>query len=353
MGSAVAWHLARRGRRVVGLEQFEPGHDLGGSHGRSRIFRLAYGQDDYVRLAVEALPLWRALEDEAGVEILVQGGAIDHGSSVVLDRIGAAFARHGLEAALLGQAEAERRWAGFRFDGPVLYSPDGGRTDADAALFALQQRAAALGAEMRFSSPVRSVHVRGEGVVVETGGDTVEADVVVVTANAWLPKLLSGIVEVPPMRITQEQPAFFAPLDGAATWPSFIHYVGEGQLASDFAAYGVPSPAEGGVKVGEHGTGIEIDPDGERPPPDPVRIERLSDYVRLHLPGLNPDPSGISRCLYDMTADEDFVVDRVGRVVIGGGFSGHGFKFVPSVGRLLADLADGIPHQIGRFSARR
>ena len=349
MGSSAAWHLAGRGRRVVGLEQYAQGHDQGGSHGRSRIFRVAYEQDDYVRLAVASLPQWRALEDEAGAQILELGGAIDYGNDVVLDGIAAAMERNGFAVQLLPADEAQRRWGGFRFPGPVLYSADGGRTDADAARLALQQRATARGADLRFSRAVRAVDIRDDYVVVTTDADQVEARVAVITVNAWLPTLLGDVVALPPIRVTQEQPAFFAVADPALEWPSFIHYAGEKQIAADFAAYGLPSPAEGGVKVGEHGTGIEIDPTAERPEPDGERLERLSAYVAAHLPGLKPEPMSVSRCLYDVTADEDFIVDRVGPLVIGGGFSGHGFKFVPEIGRLLADLADGIPHGISRF----
>jgi sarcosine oxidase len=353
MGSAAAWTLAGRGRRVLGLEQFEQGHDLGGSHGRSRIFRVAYEQDDYVRLAVASLPQWRALEEQAGAQILECYGAIDYGNDVVLGAIAAAMARNNVPVQMLDAADASRRWEGFRFPGPVLYSADGGRTDADTARLALQNAAVARGADLRYSTAVHSVAVRDDGVVLRTDMGDVEADVAVVTVNAWLPTLLSGVVDVPPIRITQEQPAFFDVADAAIEWPSFIHYAGEHQIAADFAAYGLPSPAEGGVKVGEHGTGVVVDPDAPRPPPESERLERLTAYVAEHLPGLLPEPTAVSRCLYDMTADEDFIVDRVGRVVIGGGFSGHGFKFVPEIGRLLADLADGLGHDFARFKLHR
>ena len=107
--------------------------------------------------------------------------------------------------------------------------------------------------------------------------------------------------------------------------------------------------AEGGVKVGEHGTGIPVEPDGVRPPVDPARIERVRQYVADHLPGLDPTPLGAVGCLYATTPTEDFVIDRVGPIVVGGGFSGHGFKFGPVVGGMLADLADGVGGQPQRF----
>ena len=353
MGSATAWELAKRGRRVVGLEQFAQGHDQGSSHGAARIFRLAYEQDDYVRLAVEALRLWRVLEEESGSEILRQTGAVDYGTRSVLDRIGAALQRAGFAADLLDPNAARRRWEGIAFDGPVLYSPDGGSTDADAARLALQRRAAQRGADLRFSTRVQTIERAADGVVVATDDAEVTAPVVVVTVNAWAPAVLRDHLTLPPITVTQEQPAFFAPHDDALQWPSFIRYDGDGTSASDFACYGLDSPTEGGVKVGEHGTGIPVDPDAIRPAPESGRLERLSSYVARFLPGLDPTPVGVTRCLYATTPTEDFVLDRQGPIVVGAGFSGHGFKFTPAIGRVLADLADGHPTPAARFRLPR
>ena len=350
MGGAAAWQLAGRGRTVVGLEQFDADHELGSSHGAARIFRLAYDQDDYVALAREALPLWRTLEEEAGAQILLQTGAVDYGTRSVLDRIAAAMTRHELQVEVLTHAEARARWSGIAFDGPVLYSPDGGRTDAAVARTALHTAAAARGADLRFGVAVRSVQpLSGGGVVVSTDTGEVEAGVAVVTVNAWAGTLNTIAAPLPALRVTQEQPAFFRAVDDAAVWPSFIRYAGDGTTAADFACYGLASPGEGGVKVGEHGTGIPVDPAGQRPPVDPARLERLSEYVRQHLPGLDPEPLGASRCLYATTPTEDFVLDRFGDVVFGVGFSGHGFKFTPAIGRVLADLADGTARPAARF----
>lgn len=342
MGSAAAWQLATRGRSVIGVEQHARDHVLGSSHGASRIFRLAYEQDDYVRLALEALPLWRQLEEESGRAILTQTGAIDYGTPTVLERIADALRRNDLAGEWIEAEEAQRRWQGFIFDGPVLYSPDGGRTDADAGRAGLQDAAAARGADLRFDTPALSITRRDAGgVVVATDADEIEADAVVVTVNAWATEVVGDLADLPEIVVTQEQPAFFAPVDPDAEWPSFICYEGDGTSASDFACYGLSSPAENGVKVGEHGTGVPVDPDAERPPVDEERLERLSRYVRDHLPGLNPEPIDATRCLYATTPTEDFVLDRVGSVVVGVGFSGHGFKFAPAVGRVLADLTDG------------
>ena len=350
MGGAAAWHVAGRGRRVIGLEHFGADHEFGSSHGAARIFRLAYEQDDYVALAREALPLWRTLEEEAGTQILVQAGAVDYGTRSVLDRIGAALRRHDLTVEELTAQQARSRWSGIAFDGPVLYSPDGGRTDAAAARRALHTAATGRGADLRFGVAVTGIQPRaGGGVVVSTDSSDIEADTAILTVNAWAAGLQAAELRLPALRVTQEQPAFFRAIDDTALWPSFIRYEGDGTSAADFACYGLASPAEGGVKVGEHGTGTPVDPRAPRPPVDPAGLQRLSDYVRRHLPGLDPEPLGASRCLYATTPTEDFVLDRVGDVVVGVGFSGHGFKFTPAVGRVLADLADGTSRPAARF----
>ena len=346
MGSAAAWQLARRGRRVLGLEQFAADHELGSSHGAARIFRLGYEHDDYVQLALEALPLWRELESADGTEILVTTGAIDFGDAAALERIAAAMYRNGATAELLDAAAARDRWPGIALTGQVLHSPDGGRTDADAARAALQRQAVACGADLRFDTRVVSIAETDHGVAILAGDDQHTAATAIVTTNAWTPRFLPRIQ----ITVTQEQPAFFAARDAAMPWPSFVHYTGDVTLGADLGMYGLESPGDGGVKVGEHGTGVPVDPDAPRPPADPERLERLSAYVAATLPGLDPAPLGVTRCLYATTPSEDFVIDRVGSIVVGAGFSGHGFKFTPAIGRVLADLADGTgPPLPGRF----
>ena len=148
--------------------------------------------------------------------------------------------------------------------------------------------------------------------------------------------------DLPALRITQEQPAYFRPRDPAVEWPVFIHRLPPGTGPTHLegmGAYGVPTPGEG-MKVGEHGTGPVVDPD--RPPePDPAGVARVSRYVEQWLPGLDPEPTSIISCLYTTTPDDHFSIGRVGRVVVGSPCSGHGFKFAPAMGELLAELALG------------
>ena len=334
MGAATARALAATGERVARVEQFVAGHDRGSSHGPSRIFRLAYRESAYVPLAQRALGLWRELSDECGVELLTTTGGIDHGPAAVLDEIETGLAAHGASAQRLTAGAAHERWPGMRFDGDVLLQPDAGRIDADASVHSLHRRAADLGAEVLTATRVTGLQIRDSEAEVVTTGSTLVADVVVLAAGAWLSKMVAplGLAnQLPAMTVTQEQPAYFDTPD-AAGWPVFVHH-------TDMPHYGLFTPGLG-VKVGEHGTGVVVDPDA-RPPADDARVRRLSAYVEQWLPGAAATASRVDTCLYTTTPDESFVLRRFGRVVVCSACSGHGFKFVPAIGERVAALALG------------
>jgi len=330
MGSATAWWLARWGREVVVLEQFAPGHRNGSSHGGSRIFRLAYDDPAYVRMAQAALPLWRELEADAGRPLLDTTGAIDHGDAASLAAVAAALRACDAAHEIVPRHEAMARWPGFRFDGDVLFHPDGGRCRADDTVAALQERARHHGADLRFG--VRAeLSVEGDRVTVTTGEGAVTAPVAVVTAGAWVRDVLGDAA--PAVTVTQEQVQHFRPrreLAAGELWPSFIHHRRPW-------IYGLVTPGEG-VKVDEHHAGPVVDP-ALRPPRDPAAEQRVARYVQEWLPGLEPVPVNPAECLYTNTPDEAFVIERRGPVVVGSPCSGHGFKFTPLIGRRLAELA--------------
>jgi len=326
MGSATAWWLARRDFDVVLLEQFGPGHTRGSSHGGSRIFRLAYDDPEYVRMAQEALPLWRELEDDSGRPLLDRTGALDHGDAVAVGRIAGALSARGAPHEVLAAGAARERWPGMRFDGDVLFHPDGGRCRADDTVAALQARAAAHGADVRFGVAA-ALRVRGDRVEVDAGDETLRPATAVVTAGAWVAKVLGDAA--PEVTVTQEQVQHFVPHDDGE-WPSFIHH-------RPPWIYGLRTPGEG-VKVDEHHTGPVVDPD-VRARRDLDAQARVVRYVEEWFPGLDPTPVHTTECLYTTTPDESFVLERRGPIVLGSPCSGHGFKFTPLIGRMLADLA--------------
>ena len=343
MGLATAWQLARRGERPIVLERFARGHTHGASHGETRNYNNAYGDAHYLDLLARAREGWDALGTVDGEPLLRLHGLVSHGSGAALG--GTAGARlaeverglreRGIPAQLLDGTEAARRWPGMRFEDTVLYSPDAGVVRAAAALRELERRIVAAGGEVRWETPVERIEddsEDGAGVRVHTPTGILTADVAVVTVGAWTRQLVTGI-PLPRLRVTEETPAHFTPVDAGLPWPSFNHFVAPGTWPSN--VYGMPTPGEG-VKVGFHGIGNEIDPDAR--PHVPVKQAELAEYVREWFPGLDAGTAVPISCTYTSTVDEAFVLDRRGRIVVGAGFSGQGFKFAPGVGATLADL---------------
>ncbi|MCS5723633.1 FAD-dependent oxidoreductase [Herbiconiux sp. CPCC 203407] len=361
MGSAAAWHLARRGHDVVLLERFEPGHRNGASHGATRNFNLGYAQPEYLGMLQEALPLWRALETETGTALLDQVGIVNHGGPLEGYRtVARALAEHGFDAEFVPPREAGERWPGLRFEGEVLFTPQAGQVNADASVRALQAAAAARGARVRHGRRVTGIRVQGDdrvsvsaAVLDPVSGEPtgeeehIEARRAVVALGAWTSALLGDLVPLPRLVVTQEQPAHFAvrPGEGRGPWPGFNHQPVADDPRYDYwpsPIYGMLTPGEG-VKAGWHGVGPVIDPDARSFRSEPGQLAALQRYVREWVPGADPDAFTEISCTYTTTPTSDFVVDRHGPLVVAAGFSGHGFKFTPVIGRLLADLVDAPP----------
>ncbi|MCU1436167.1 MAG: sarcosine oxidase, monomeric form [Pseudarthrobacter sp.] len=377
MGSAAAWALARRGRQVTLLEQFGPGHHIGASHGTTRNLNPGYHRPEYVAMLAEALALWEEVEVDSGERLLTRTGIVNHGPDPQFTLVQAALTEAGIGAEWLRPDEAAERWRGIRFDQQVLYMPDGGQLNPEAALPAFQRLAAARGAEIRHHTKVVDLEIMDDGVrlTVESGGldsggdagtgrtEVVTAAQAVVTAGGWTEKLLygaartaaaTGKLRIPRLRVTQEQPAHFRVADAGAVWPGFNHMPGTGPEYKNWYSpvYGMQTPGEG-IKAGWHGVGPQVDPDRRSFLPEPVQLAALQDYARTWLPGVDADSFEPISCTYTTTPDEDFILDRIGPLIIGAGFSGHGFKFTPVVGRILADLATGTREAPAVFSASR
>jgi sarcosine oxidase len=307
MGSATAWALRERGADVTLFEQFELSHTRGSSHGRTRIFRLAYPDAHWVQLAEEALAGWRDLERESRQALLELYGLVEMCPSIELTSHDA-LASRGIEQRELSAAELRERGIALPAGWAALLQPDGGIVRADHALEAF-----------RGGMPVVARHV--ESV------DELDADVVVVTAGPWVTELVPDV----PVRVTRETIAYFR-LDGPPL-PSVV----ELDESRHHAMYALHDPVYG-LKAGAHHAGHAADPNLEETP-DANLVERVADWVRERFPDADPEPVLADTCLYTNTEDESFVLERDGRVVVGSPCSGHGFKFAPAIGRRLADLA--------------
>ncbi|MBD0293455.1 MAG: FAD-dependent oxidoreductase, partial [Jiangellaceae bacterium] len=219
------------------------------------------------------------------------------------------------------------------------YHPRGGRAHADRTVAALQRSAVAHGAQIRHGLRVQSVLPGGDGLEVRTADGELRAPAAVVAAGAWTSTLLADVVSLPRLTVTREQPAHFPPLDPQASWPSFIHHLPNALTrgaATPRGAYGLGSPD--GIKVGLHAVGPVVHPDDPGAGVDRAQLRLLQEYVTAWVPGADVDRPATTPCLYTLTDTADFVLDRVGALTVATGFSGHGFKFTPHIGGIVADL---------------
>jgi sarcosine oxidase len=313
MGCAAAWALAERGAEVTTYEQFDTEHARGSSHGRTRIFRLAYPEPHWVELAEEALAGWRELERRTGQQLLALHGLVELCSRVEVTSSDVLAAR-GIEHRLLTRDELRLHRVELPMGWVALWQPDGGVVLADDARRAF----------LDLAEPHWKKQHRVESL------DDLEAEVVVVTAGAWVTKLVPGL----PLSVTRETVAYYA-RDGAPM-PSVVELNDE---TRHHAMYALHDP-QYGMKAGAHRGGHMADPDVEEPA-DPALADRISGWVRERFPDVDPNPVATESCLYTSTDDESFVLERRGRLVVGSACSGHGFKFAPAVGRRLAELALG------------
>jgi len=343
LGLASARALARRGREVIVLEQAGIGHEAGGSKGSCRVFRLGYDDAEYVALAMRAREPWAELEDECGGRLLQPTPHLTFGRG--LDTVREAMQSAGAPCELLPAADAAARFPEIAIGGPALLEPESCVISADAALRAL----AAAAGDVRTGVTVTGIGDDGRRVTVRTATGSVTARAAVVCAGPWTSRLLAATGIVVPSAATLEQVGYLAPAaEPGPAMPVFICYETE-------VPYGLPVPGSPLYKIGFHHGGPPTDPGHQDQRPDQDLSAQLARLARRYLPGLRPDLVRTERCVYDNTPDEDFIVHRAGRIVIGSGTSGHGFKFGPLLGEWLADLATG--HGAGpptrRFSLGR
>jgi sarcosine oxidase len=353
LGSATARALAARRVPVLLFEQFALGHARGSSHGATRIFRYTYPDPCYVEMAVRAGEAWAALTADAGEELLVRTGGLDAGPGA--EACAKALAECGVAHAWLTGAQVGERFSGVgtRPGERMLFQPDSGVSLAGRTVAALQRLARRDGAAIRAGAPVLGIEAGRDRVVLRTAAGEVAARAAVITAGPWARGVLAGALpQAPRLTATVQQVRYFAPRDPAAAWPTLIERPPEG-----LCWYAVPAAGDApGVKVAAHIPGPAVDPrDGPFTEIDPALEEEAAGYVRDRLPGLDPAGLAAETCLYTMTPDEDFVLDTAGPLVVGGGCSGHAFKFGPLLGEFLADLAQGrdIPVPRDRFALRR
>ena len=362
VGSASLYQFARRGHRVLGLDRWNPPHDLGSSHGSTRITLCAVGEGDgYVPLVKRSHQIWREIEADSGEDLLTQCGALIiaaagnaptvHGKQDFFRRTVEVARRTGVPHELLDAAEARRQFPQFRLTGDEMafHEPGGGYVRPERCVAAQLGLARRFGAQMRPNTQVTQLAHSGAGVRITTaGGAWFEAAKVVLAAGAWSPKLAGpalGPLTTPTRQVLHwfepRDPAFFSP----QVCPVYIWMHGNG---AEDGFYGFPLvPGDHGVKVATEQYRVTLS-DAD------TLIRRVSDieadsmfgrHVKARIPGLLPGATHSSACLYTMTPDAEFLVSPLpdnDRVLLVSACSGHGFKYSAALGEAVADLVGGI-----------
>ena len=359
-GSAALHQLARRGVRVLGIERLSPGHDQGSSHGESRIIRLGYFEHpSYVPLLRRAYGLWRELEAASATKLLHITGIAEIGppDGAVVSGTLAASRLHRLPHEVMDAAATMRRFPAFRIPSNYVgvFQPDGGFIAAEPALAAMLAQARNAGAEIQSNVTVRSVTPRSNGVTIGTSIGDIEARTAIMAAGPWTKKLMPDLPA--PLRVTREVMGWFEPRNPvpflAGQFPVFLLESPHGQH------YGFPPFGGGLLKIAKHHHRNEaVDPDTLDRAVSAEDEALIRSAVADHIPAASGPLRSAKTCLYTVTPDHDFLIDRMPgapNVIAASPCSGHGFKFAPVIGEILADLATegGTEHDISRFRLAR
>ena len=343
LGSATAYNLAKRGHSVLGVERFALGHVRGASHDTSRILRHSYHTPHYVGLTFDAYHDWAALESDSGTSLVTTVGGLDlfpPGAATSSSDYTDSMAALGVEFEVLGPAEVADRWPQFVVpdDTTALYQDRGSIVPAGRGTATMQSMARRYGAVLRDESPVISVRDRGsDGVEVRTADEMYLCRRLVVCADAWTNDVLAGLKWAIPLTVTLEQVTYFSPADAEPFQP--------GRLPlwiwmDEPCYYGFPCYGEATVKAAQDCGGAVVTGDGRPFDPDQARVDELAAFMARTFPG-SGSPARSLTCLYTLTPDRDFVLGSVPgheAVLVGLG-AAHGFKFAPTLGRMLAELA--------------
>ncbi|WP_332633978.1 N-methyl-L-tryptophan oxidase [Halalkalibacter flavus] len=365
MGSTAAYQLAKRGQRVLGLEQFGPAHDQGSSHGGSRIIRQSYFEDPaYVPLLLRAYELWDEIERESGEEILTVTGGLMMGPPDSLTVSGSieSAKQWNLAYEVLEANDIRRRFPLFNPSDNTLalYEAKAGFVRPELSVYSHLLQAEKHGADLRFFEAVQSweAHPSGEGVRVVTANGTYEAGKIIISAGAWAPQLLNDLGVS--LQVERHIQMFFEPTGGIEPFRVGKQPIYIWEAEDNVQLYGFPSSALGaeGAKVAFFRKGKPCTPDSIDRNVYDDEVEMMRSYLAQGIPKLNGRFLQGKTCMYTNTPDEHFVISAHPahpQVTVAAGFSGHGFKFASVVGEVLADLVINgqTSHPIDLFKPQR
>ena len=348
MGSASAFHMAQRGKKVLGLDRFRPPHVFGSSHGQTRIIREAYFEHPlYVPLVQRAYQLWRELEGAAGRRLLLPTGGLMIGreDGALVRGARRSAEQHGLPHEILSAADVRHRFPALAPDDDMVavWEPRAGILFPEACIAAHLSQAQRNGAVLRYDEPVLSWAPSGDGARVRTGQGEYEARRLLLTAGSWVASLLPDLPL--PFKIERQVLFWFDPKTDPACFQPDRCPINIWEHPPGKFFYGFPDLGEG-VKVARHHQGEFTDLDLVRREVDPAEVEAMRSELRRFLPGANGPLRSAVVCTYTNTPDEHFWIDQhpdSPQVLIASPCSGHGFKFSSVIGEILTDLLSDKP----------
>jgi sarcosine oxidase len=363
MGASACFHLANRGVRVLGLEQFDIPNFRGSSHGYSRMIRLAYYEKpDYVPLLRRSYELWKEIEQNSGQRLLFQVGGVFVGPAdgLLLKGARASVSAHRLDAEIFNRDKLRRRWPQFHVpdEWEALFDPAAGFLRPELAIAAFATLALNAGADLHAHEPVLEWRAEKDHVTVRTARDTYQAAQLVFAGGPWSGKLLNDLgVE---LKVTRQVAGWVWPRRPELFEQGRFPVWGIDALERGGIYYGFPMTSDvPGLKLAHHyPPESAIDPDAVDRSPRPVDEEDFRVALRQYLPDADGSLLALRTCLYTNTPDEDFIVDahpQHPHVSIACGFSGHGFKFASVIGEMLADRVAGndSPYPVEFLKLRR
>ena len=371
VGSAAIRHLAKRGAKVLGIDQHPPVHSFGSSHGRTRIVRQAYFEDPlYVPLLKRAYELWDDLSYEMSRDLFIRCGVLQVGpaNGIVVPGVVDAAEEHDLRVQMMDRGDVQSRWPaiGCPEGASAVFEENAGFVHVESCVESQLASAVRAGATCLHESPVESWQLESDGVRVTMPDATFFTQHLVIAGGAWSRDLLS-LEHTLPIRVLRKHLYWFdsdrSGLEVNAGFPCFFHETVEGCF------YGFPILDELGVKVAMHTGGVEVNPPGSMQRSDYqaasdqcdgqlLEYENVAKYVTRLLPGVSTRLNRRDSCYYSMSPDSNFFVDHLGDgspVTVIAGLSGHGFKFTPVLGEIAAMMALGetVPFDLSPFRLNR